>query len=444
MWTIHFFTLFCSAILLIYLFKRGGYVEFPFLAAMMLLGWFVPQLYIFASNRTYDSFLIDPLVIFAALSVGALLLGWQFGRSWGLKAANNAETERSFDFRTDISSDTITLWPLALLTVFVIIIQVLVLNIQQSTLERGGPTGVITILAFLADLRSIGLAFSLILFLSRPSMPVLVLLLGNLACFFPSIVLQVKRNDIVEVCFVVIASYWLVKRKLVPRLLIAAGSAGILVLVSSISQLRRITGFETTQFGERQVAMPSFSDIAEIDFMQGLKDTFTSASLEVQNAAYFMNYINENSMWSYGGQFWNRLVKLYVPGQFVGQDTKDSLYQGLFLYGEEFSRTFYQRSEGSTITGFTQAFADFSYAGCLVFLVTGFFIGRAFGSALTGSLTAAVFYIGTTVVALHALTHDSYWYLAFAPFYLAIAWLLIRFSRRDTYMRTVVQAPAAI
>ena len=57
------------------MFRPGGILEFPFLAAATMAGWFIPQAYLLMDDPALPEFGFDATMGMAALSMLAILLG---------------------------------------------------------------------------------------------------------------------------------------------------------------------------------------------------------------------------------------------------------------------------------------------------------------------------------------------------------------------------------
>ena len=63
-----------AAVLVGGLIKRGGYLEYPFLAAAVYAGWFLPQVIALRMDPRLDSTMV---LAMSLLCLGAIVLGWR-------------------------------------------------------------------------------------------------------------------------------------------------------------------------------------------------------------------------------------------------------------------------------------------------------------------------------------------------------------------------------
>lgn len=420
-------TVACVAVVFFYLTRRGGFVQLPFFAGAILLGWLVPQLFAYYREAPAEHELLQPLVIVALLAFIATIAGWVLGYSSKTQRLLHLErVGKSVSF-TKISPHTsLSVKPLIALTAFGLAITLAILSLPADMLTSRMPTGIVTVLRFFSNTRAISLTLAVILYLYRPSGFAAALIAVNAMLYAPSILIQIKRNDIIECAVIALACLWFIRRRTVSPYIIVAGATAALILVSSVTQLRQISGFERNAVGDVEVNLPTLGEVSEIDFIDGAAVALESKYVEARNAANYIDYIKRNRIWSYGAQAWNRIINLYVPSQFVGSDTKQRLFLGYDLYDFEFSEGFYSRPPGSTLTGFLQGFADFGYFGCLVYFIIAYFLGGLFARAMRGSLFSQIAYITLIIPMITSFTHDTYLVLTQSIFYLPLCWIMVK------------------
>ena len=72
-----------------------------------------------------------------------------------------------------------------------------------------------------------------------------------------------------------------------------------------------------------------------------------------------------------------------------------------------YEQFFYTPVLGSTLTGFSDAFASFWYFGCLKFFLIAFCMQKLWWAARGGSLMAQLLYMLMPIQALEAITHTT-------------------------------------
>ena len=145
---------------------------------------------------------------------------------------------------------------------------------------------------------------------------------------------------------------------------------------------------------------------------------------ELRNAAMYMWVIDETSSFNFGASIWNAVVSDYVPGQFVGYDTKQSLRigsAGELIARDQFG---YVGGTGATPTGLTDSFQMFWYLGFAVFLGISVVMKRLFMRASSGHLSSQVIYVSCISSALQSITHYSTHVITLMPFIALMVWFV--------------------
>jgi hypothetical protein len=328
----------------------------------------------------------------------------------------------------------VSYWPLIALTLFGYLIQLGLFSMPSEQLMQRTPTGTAAILKFFGQLKNVSMALSALMYFRFRSRAFLLLFLANFALFLPGMVLEVKRTQILTVFFVIAAAYWLSIRKEVPKTLIVLVAPVLLLLALAVGQLRAVSGVSVDQNNQLVFDLPTVSEILAIDWAEVARGDDMDPSLatiELRNAIAYKEIIDRKQSFDLGAQFWNRLIQIYVPGSLVGADTKEALKIGTDLYDFDYaSDEGYSRLVGSTLTGFLQAYADFWFLGAMIYLGSGFILGRLYRRAHAGMILQQVVYLSITIISLNILTHDSYRLLVFLPMQYAVAYVLVRSSFR--------------
>jgi hypothetical protein len=367
---------------------RSGILELPFLAAAVTGGWFMPQAYGLLGEATLPPGGYALTMIYTAACLCALALGW--GKVAGVGSAKfQGYSEQKLMFAAIVLS----------VLGFAAYTQIFQVDIERT--ETGLSTGIVTVLFFFSKLQYFGLAIAITLLMRRFSWLALAVVLFDLNTILSFVLFGGRRGPAVFVALILATSLWFGRRIIVPRPALIAGFVAGALLINGISSYRQAV-FELGR-------IPSLSEVLELDLVEasiGLGDNF-----EVRNAVHYIAAAFESSNYDFGAQYWNYFIFSYVPGQFVGAETKAALIvstddNALLLYR-------YVRQIGTTVTGFTDSFTSFSFLGVAVFYGIGALMRRWWNEALIG-VRGQLLYASTLASALEGITHSTQWYFVFA------------------------------
>lgn len=181
-----------------------------------------------------------------------------------------------------------------------------------------------------------------------------------------------------------------------PAVLLAFQALSLLVALRTVTLEGK--GFGSVLAGNR---LPSISEV--LDAKEILDKKEKDRAPELTAYCYGFRAVNMSSSHNYGAGYWNAIVQDFVPAQIVGSNMKKSL----MFKTSNITINDYKVFTGSTMTGFYDSFAAFSYAGCLFFLVMGFVMTKISNRAFEGDVFCMIFYLCVIVDALHAVTHRS-------------------------------------
>jgi hypothetical protein len=211
---------------------------------------------------------------------------------------------------------------------------------------------------------------------------------------------------------ILIIGAWFAKRWQPPRIVIfCAVFVGALV-VNSIGDIR----YNAEKSGSQSNALLS------VDYWDNMERL---QAFELRNAAMFMWVVDETSSFDFGASIWNAFVGEYVPGQFVGYETKQSLLMG--SQAQLLARELFGYSgadTGATPTGFSDSFQMFWYFGFIIFLMISVYMKQLFIGASSGHLSSQVMYVTCVSSALQSITHYSTYVITFVPLVAAMVWLV--------------------
>jgi hypothetical protein len=282
---------------------------------------------------------------------------------------------------------------------------------KTTEFEGQQATGIVTILAFFAQLLFLGTGLCLALwFKNKKTLVQVFAILGVLYCFYIG-VLQGRRQQTLYALFVVGVPLFLSFQIKPSRLLVIASLVGAFLLIPSMDQYRRILkkSDDVSQFFS--------SVVSEIDYTKNLKDSYiNSKSIELINAGYRINHAYRSGEYRTGLDYWNYLVFRFIPSQLLGKEFKQSLMVkgSIFSNPIKYTKQGYNPNyvTGTTETGIGDAFAQFDYFGCLFFFFLGMFMKRMwFTLTETRSPIVQTFYSILLIDCLIALTHGTSFFL---------------------------------
>ena len=159
---------------------------------------------------------------------------------------------------------------------------------------------------------------------------------------------------------------------------------------------------------------------------------------DVRNALYVIDYTAENWNFNFGLSLWNAMVKLYVPGQIVGAEFKESLYLDLarHVYDDIFLTYNFDFADGTTSTGFGSAFTDFGYLGAFYFFLIGYVLKILFTHGQAGFVWAQVAYMCFLPKVLVSFTHGHDKVFVSIPFLCIVILSLRALSKYKVRMRS--------
>lgn len=402
----------CSALIcllvLIGLSKRGGYLELPFLIALTVGGWFMPQAFALLNDRSLPHGAIERVVAMATLSLICLSVGW----AWGLRPRKHdaARAEKSLEAHPERWAA-----PLIFLTMANLGVHAL-LELQPAAARAATqPSGPITILYFLARIGLVPLALSFVLWLRWKRKQFLAFFLVNLSAYALALLVYFRRQETFEVAMVLLGALWFVRRTTVPRVLLLAAATVAFFFVQGVGHLRDIGGgYRLSDAGTIERRIPSWQEIAEIDWGGIVREGAALPQTEARNGAILMEAVPRTG-YGFGAEFWNEMIIAYVPGQIIGVDAKQALLIGQDIHERTWAEAGYAPISGMTDTGFFQPYQDFSFVGAAVFGLFAYLLGSMFRRAMNGDTAAQATYLATVVAALMTITHSGYYWFVNSP-----------------------------
>jgi len=394
--------------------KPYGYLTYPLLAAGFYLAWMGPQLVVVMADPFAPKEGLWSMSLMVLLSLLAVLCAWSLGCSQA------ARRMRSTAAAPPQPSEKALFWPVVALTGLSIGARALLGNMRLDpdlTTQWSGP---IVIVATVAGIRIIPLFLSLMVVMRRRTPATVGLAAVNLLLCASFAFVDIGRSETIDFILVIFLALWFARRIRIPLPVLGVSGAAVAVFVFAVGELRHASEdyFELT--GRR---VPIFSPVIwrNIDFEQASTNAAERAP-DVRNAVYLMAHRRWAGDYTFGTRLWDSFIFRWVPAQLVGKDLKSSLmfqYDVDAVYDVIADRYNYERTVGTTSTGFGVAFSEFWYFGALLFAVHAWLAGRWWTLGQRGDLWAQVMYASTLGSGLINFTHDVYWSWLSLPLLLA-------------------------
>jgi hypothetical protein len=365
--------------------KPRRMLEYPFLAGAVFSGWVLPQLVGLSANP--DRFPPGALAkgIFMTLLCALACYGGYYLNKRPMAAFN-----WPFDRRRLLISATV----LSLAGAYFFF------RVSELAEEVVGLwSGIITVFVFFSSMLTVGMAIALATYGQHPSRWALGIIAFDLCFYIHRIVFLGRRQFAIELFIMLGMVLWFRYRKLPPRALVATA------LVIGTLWINSIGAYRATVIGEES---PGFDEVMQIDFVGNLQRIATEGGQEITNMVYNIEAYDRRGNFDLGLSHWNSFVHLYVPGQFIGFDTKRSLM--LSLDDAAYSLFGHIPASGSTSTGISDAFLSFWYFGAVKFLIIGYIMHSLSRAADRGQIVAQILLMLIFPGSLLAITHHTDWF----------------------------------
>ncbi len=383
--------------------KRERTIQFPFLFAVVFLGWLLPQLVGLINIPYLPRGGLDKTLFMAILCLSAAWCGYSLNR----------QPAKLFWWR--FKRQRLLLGSLFFSLVGGLLYYQVDSLSSGATAEFGGQwSGIITIYIFFSKLLSVGMVIALLLHLNNPSWVTFSIILFDLLFYLDHIIIKGRRAAMVELVMMLIMAIWFRYRWAPPRWAMITGIILGILVVNSIGDYRQtMLKNETHTWSGAGI-----SKVLEIDFLgniQRLINGETNYSLVI--AVMNIEATDRQMKFDYGLSHWNRLVQRYVPKQLVGNDLKDALMLDFInvkpVSKQAYSEFGYESMIGSTPTGLSDAFQSFWYFGFINFLLIGLIMSRWYKAAIRGNFSAQIIVILSITTSLHSITHSTHWFFIY-------------------------------
>jgi hypothetical protein len=368
--------------------RRSGIYEFPFLAGATFLFFVAPQLPALAD----DPFL--PQGSFAKTMILSILCAAMCGLGWAVGSRQMPGLTWTFDERR-------LLWVAALLSLIGAFFFFKYSRLPEEMTSAGpAATGLPVAYLFLSKLLSFGFAIAVLVFLRRPSVFALLIILYDASYYMALMFGDGRRSYIAEFFCVILLGFWFQRGIAVSRVLAVTGIFAAALAIPSTGNFRAMAAASD--------GWPGLSKVLKIDVWSNFNEMLRNGGLEMRNAVHRIHFVDQTQKFDYGAWNWNRLVFNFVPAQIVGREFKESLM--IPLENREFDSNYEsQIIMGTTNTGMADAFASFWYLGALKFFLVAYILGRIYRAAAAGNTAYRIVYATSVTPAMHVITHETQW-----------------------------------
>ncbi|MCB2153418.1 oligosaccharide repeat unit polymerase [bacterium] len=163
-----------------------------------------------------------------------------------------------------------------------------------------------------------------------------------------------------------------------------------------------------------------WSQIRNIRVADTMQKFSEEGSVEVMGGVYIIGAAQKSGQYRYGIDYYNGMVRLFVPRFIVGEEFKQGL---MFDPGQRDKNTVqyysWQREFYNFPFGPAVAFEQGAWFGCLVYIIIGAVMGTLWERSRRGSVFSQVFYVSILLRSLVVLVTDQTHMLAY-PTYLLI------------------------
>lgn len=384
--------IFISSGVLFWSFKKKERIyTYPFFNLLTFIIYLFPQVYdIIYNSNTIQNLTPSMINRFLVMVCLCLLTAWfAYTRPTSKKITINSPQNKLKNEKLTQENANV-FFKIAIIYTYIGLFS-FVLSIPLSDtneLSGAGRTGITTILFFFGQLQYIGLV---LLFLTVEHIDKKKLsLIEKLAFILPIVLNSIvflstfKRSYLINLFISIFIPKFFVKGYVVPRkiLIISVLIAFLLFsgpVVRAVRVANNIRG-DWTKFYEADYSA-IWEAVSNTNFNESVNKTFESEKQvnEVKNAILYMESINVTESYTLGLGAWQTIINRFIPAQLLGDDFKNwisfsditlssfeqfhdictsSLFRDIFKY---------DCMKGVVLTGFSTAYAEFWYFGCLFF-----------------------------------------------------------------------------
>jgi len=373
------FVFVCLHVIVTFFKKEDGIFQAPFVACLMTLFAFLPQLITVYASNLYNSNIIFDLVFVMISCLLALFFG--FKKNYQIRSSETIKDIRVTSAKFHL--------------VFLVIIGIAGLLIYKGMLPGDWVVaGIFQMFGLVAGIISINIIAK------RPKKSWFYVLIF-IGAFYPIVdfALSIKGSRSRLFYVVLLLCYLLSDR--FPEYKKFIKYAFIFFFVTGTILSASIVEYRSSLKGE--------VNLNEVDFTKNYTSSFllkeiSTNGMDLGNAALGIEYCKNNNHYSFGLIFIDRLIFNYIPARFVGEKLKSEL----MLSPEDATLEKRYTKGVTTMTGFYEAFNCFSYLGCLLFYVIGAFMKYCWVRAKVSLLYFLLYFhsiIFLNIAISHGLTY---------------------------------------
>lgn len=363
--------------------SKMGVFQFPCLIGCVDLAFVFPQIYsIYNAPRNTDAYMSLALLFFSLCTL-ALWFGFYIG-----KTKINSSTSVS-EFNPDALIKCVV--------VFFIVGAIAYLS-NRGSMKGGRASGTFVIIKFFQDYINYAL-FLILILLNRTHKYhklLIILLFGELIIGFDILFLAARRANAIIMVLAVLYFYlnklssskYNARRWIVPIFFFIG-----MILSTNIADYRK-NAYKGT--------MSASENFESLDYSNTTAKIFNNPYGELNNAILGINYAYTHNAYDYGAGNWDGLVSTLVPKVLVGAKTKQDLF--LPVPSQDFANTL--TADGSTMTGYFDAFSSFGIFGFIKFFIIGIIMGFLWHRRQSSDLSLFLYLLLLTP-GLHLITHHS-------------------------------------
>ncbi|TAK98853.1 MAG: O-antigen polysaccharide polymerase Wzy [Verrucomicrobia bacterium] len=249
--------------------------------------------------------------------------------------------------------------------------------IPEYDWEKGGMTGIATILLTFAAVMRYGFIIAAILMARQRKWNLWWLVLPQLWGYGIALA-NGRRSPTGELAIIICMLVFFYRRWVVPMWVLMLGILAAALMYFNIADFR--SSIEETTLKQRFTQLFKAESIQSIS-ARGMAEA--GGYVEILNAVKFMEARAHGGHYTLGRHFWNQIVFGFVPAQFVGQELKESL---MIPLEDDTQLTGFEKPLGTCESGVAEAFMAFGYFGCVLFYLLGRYMRWLWEGAMAGSI----------------------------------------------------------
>jgi hypothetical protein len=404
--------------------EKGRLYSFPFLATLVCCGWVFPQVIALSQKENIPENGFFSILIMAILSLVMIFTAYYSLPFFERIYVKSPLLKKFLDNHYSEKRLKVLCFVLAILGLL-FYVKIAMLPKSAKAMQW---TGIVIAYWFFAILFRYGVAISLLKFIDKRMKGFGLLLMLSLTPMLWHIIGNGRRGMLIELCLMVTLGVFFIKDYECPRWLFMSAFFLAMLLLPSAGNYRQV--------------MKGSRKITEVNVFENFAYIHMKNAGELKNASYEVAAIKDLKAYDYGLFHWNEFIHNYVPAQIVGRDFKESLtvstvdFKDFMLENYNF---YYHHTggdslndvrqearrrdvalpdyshNGTTSTGFKDAFQSFWYFGCLKFFFISLCMCFFFKRAKEGQFLFQLLYMLLVVASLHSITHHTHFFVGQWP-----------------------------